>query len=105
MTEEPSSLSAGEHRDQVDLVAILDGLEEFVGVCAGVVQVDFNDAEQFILFGEERLLHPWILFDQMVQTLPDRIPFNGHHLLAIGELSMRYMKVNLDSHALLPFTP
>ncbi len=90
-----STLSAGEHDDEVDLVAILDGFDEFIGVGAGMIEIDFNVVKEFIFLCKDGFLHSRKLPDEVVQTFPNRISFYRHHLLAIRKSSMRCMNVYL----------
>jgi len=50
--QQPVRLSSGKHDEQVDFVAILNGFEEFIGVRAGMIDIDFNDVKKFILLGK-----------------------------------------------------
>ncbi len=36
-------LSTGKHDEQMNVVAVLNRFGEFIGVCAGMIDVDFND--------------------------------------------------------------
>jgi len=95
-----STLSAGEHEDEVDFVSILDGFGEFIRVGAGMVEIDFDDVMKFIFFGKDGFFHSWKLLDEMVQTFPNRISLHGHNLLTVGIPTMGRMNMNFDGHVL-----
>ena len=89
-------LSAGKHEDEVNLVAVVDGLDEFVGVGAGMIEIEFNDVMQFILSGKDGLLHSGELLDEVIQTFSNGFSLHGHNLPAIGISAMSRMYMNFD---------
>jgi hypothetical protein len=95
------TLPSSQHNEEVNLVAILDGPKEFIGICGGMIQIDFDSVKKFIFFRKECLLHSGVLFDQLVQTFTDGIPLYGYHFRAVGELSVCGMDVYLSGHVLL----
>jgi len=68
-----SLLSSGKHNDEVNFVTLFDRLKEFIGVCTGMIDINFNGVEQFIFFGKQRFLHPAELLSEMVENIHQRI--------------------------------
>jgi hypothetical protein len=96
-----STLPSSEHEDQMNLVSVLNGFGKLVGMSAGMVDIDFNDMMQFIFSGKDRLFHPGILPDEVVQAFPDGLSLHGHDLPAVGITAMCRMNVYLNGHVLL----
>ena len=46
----PSLLPSGKHHEEVNFVPIRYGFGEFVRVRGGMIDVNFNDVEEFIFF-------------------------------------------------------
>lgn len=93
-------LSASKHDDKVDVVTILNGFNQLIRKGTGVVEINFNNIEQFIFFSKERFFHLGELIDEMVQAFSNGIPPNLYHLQAVGKLPMSCMDVYFDRHVL-----
>ena len=72
----------------MNIVTILNGFSELIGVCGGMIDKNLNGVEQFILLGKQRLLDSGELGDEVVEAFPYGIALHGYDILAIGELPM-----------------
>lgn len=85
----------------MDIVAILNGLPEFLRVGTGVIYQYFNRFEQLIFFGKKFFFHVRKLLDQLIQALTYGISLYRYYFPASGELQVRCMNMNLDGHNVL----
>ena len=52
-------LSAGKHKRYRNLIPILNWFNQFIGISAFVVEIDFNPIERSSLFIKQNSLHAW----------------------------------------------
>ena len=94
-------LSSGKHHDKVDVVAILNGFNEFIGVGRGIIDKNLNIVLQFVFSDKQRFLHSGKLPDELVQTFAHCSPLHRYHLQAVGILTMSGMNMDINRHIYL----
>lgn len=90
--------TAGEHHDEMNLIAVLDGFGKFIRVGAGMVEVNLHHVMKFIFFREDSFLHSRKLLNELIQTFPDRFSSYRHNLLTVSISAVSGMNMNFDWH-------